>query len=133
MTEHNPKSMSRLGMKPPEKTPTPKRWFPLWQMVLARLREFSREPAAIFWVYMFPIIMMVALGIAFRNRPVEQNTVLIQQGPQAEALLSALQGDNRFRARIAEPEETRRLLRIGKADLVIAATGDGAPTYHYYF
>ncbi len=45
------------------------RWLSL---VLARLREFIREPEAVFWVYGFPILMTVGLGIAFRNRPIER-------------------------------------------------------------
>ena len=38
---------------------------PIRELILARLREFWREPAAIFWVYGFPLIMMIALGVAF--------------------------------------------------------------------
>jgi len=30
---------------------------PLWQLTLARFREFYREPAALFWVYGFPLIL----------------------------------------------------------------------------
>src|SRR6267154_1118263 len=41
---------------------------PLVQLTLARMREFVREPEAIFWVFGFPIVMAFALGIAFRNR-----------------------------------------------------------------
>ena len=48
---------------------------PLVQMIVARVKEFWREPAAIFWVYEFPLLMMVALGLAFRNRPVERVSV----------------------------------------------------------
>ena len=47
-----------------------KRYNPLGQLVTARVREFVREPAAIFWVYVFPILMMCSLGIAFRDQPV---------------------------------------------------------------
>ncbi len=107
---------------------------PLLQLVLARLREFSREPAAIFWVYVFPILMMVALGIAFRGEAVEQTTVLIEEGPQAQEVLTALRGDERFRARIVSTEVWRRELRSGKADLaVVARSKDASVTYHYYF
>ena len=54
---------------------TPPRGFisrPLVQLVLARLREFAREPAAIFWVYGFPLFLAIVLGLAFQNRPVER-------------------------------------------------------------
>src|SRR5207245_2589435 len=41
---------------------------PLVQLSLARMREFYREPEAIFWVFGFPIVLAFALGIAFRTR-----------------------------------------------------------------
>src|SRR5437870_2342775 len=41
---------------------------PLVQLTLARMREFYREPEAIFWVFGFPIVLAFALGIAFRKR-----------------------------------------------------------------
>src|SRR5262249_39786168 len=34
---------------------------PIVQLTLARLREFFREPEAVFWVYGFPILMAVLL------------------------------------------------------------------------
>ena len=41
------------------------------QLTLARFREFYREPEAVFWVFIFPILLAAGLGIAFRNRPAE--------------------------------------------------------------
>jgi ABC-2 type transport system permease protein len=43
------------------------RWHALGQLILSRVREFIREPHAIFWVYGFPIILAVGLGLAFSN------------------------------------------------------------------
>ncbi len=40
---------------------------PLVQLTLARLREFAREPEAVFWVFVFPVLLTLALGIAFRD------------------------------------------------------------------
>ena len=68
------------------------RYSPLAQLVLCRLREFIREPEALFWVYGFPIVMTIALGIAFRNQPVEQQyAVDIIENPKAAAARDALQ------------------------------------------
>ena len=55
----------------PKPTP-PRAYSPLGQLVLARLREFYRQPEAVFWVYGFPLVMIVILGSAFRNKPVER-------------------------------------------------------------
>ena len=38
---------------------------PILELTLARLREFVREPEALFWTFFFPIVMSVAMAIAF--------------------------------------------------------------------
>ena len=43
----------------------------LVQLTLMRMREFIREPEALFWSMVFPIALAAGLGIAFRNRPPE--------------------------------------------------------------
>ena len=101
---------------------------PLKQIVLARLREFVREPAAVFWVYGFPLIMIVALGIAFRSKPLESVAVTIEDGPEAATMLEALGDETRFRATIEPVDEAKRLLRISKTDVVIRATSSGSAT-----
>src|ERR1041385_9459215 len=63
---------------------------PLVQLTLARMREFYREPEAIFWVFGFPIVLAFALGIAFRNRgPGELRVAVLRQGSDS-ALAAAL-------------------------------------------
>ncbi len=44
---------------------------PLAQLTLVRFREFIREPEALFWVFIFPVLLAAGLGVAFRNRPAE--------------------------------------------------------------
>jgi len=48
---------------------------PFRELVWGRVLEFCREPEAVFWVYGFPVLMVLALGIAFRSEPVEELTV----------------------------------------------------------
>jgi len=98
----------------------------LAQMIAARVREFWREPAAIFWVYVFPLVMLLALGTAFRNRPVETVVVaLIDESPDSE-WAKRLDDDVRFRElHFVEAEEGRRLLRAGNVDLVVDRNDDG--------
>jgi ABC-type multidrug transport system permease subunit len=115
----------------------PTRYHPLWQLVLARLREFYREPEAIFWVYGFPVLIVVALGIAFRNKPVERNTVDIQDGAAdatVESVRAALTGDKRYVYVVhTNDEATCRLrLRTGKTDLVVVPAPSGRG-YEYVF
>ena len=39
---------------------------PLVQLTLVRVREFVREPEAVFWAIFFPILLTAGLGVAFR-------------------------------------------------------------------
>lgn len=105
----------------------------LFQLVLARLTEFRREPAAIFWVYVFPLIMVMSLGIAFRNRQVEALTAIIPTGPAGDLVDQVLKGDARFVTRRADEEGCRRQLRTGKADLMIVPTDTTPANYDYFY
>src|SRR5207248_7010134 len=57
-----------------------RKYWPIWQITLSRLKEFVRAPGAVFWVYGFPVIMMLALGTAFRDNPKENITVDVVEG-----------------------------------------------------
>src|SRR5437588_3626710 len=41
------------------------RWAAFRQLLLARLREFYREPEVLFWVYGFPLFLAAGLGLSF--------------------------------------------------------------------
>ncbi len=109
---------------------TPRRYWPLGQLVLARLREFYREPEAVFWVYGFPILMVVLLGIAFRNKPVEQVRADIVKNHLAERTKADLTKGGRekanFDTEIDDESAARMRLRTGKTDLIILATPGAA-------
>src|SRR3954453_2586445 len=98
------------------------KYWPLGQMILSRTKEFVREPAVLFWVYGFPILMTAALAIAFRNRALDQIAVDIIAGPRAMATKQALQqsaAPERFKSRIAPEQEARMRLRTGKTDVIV--------------
>ena len=105
------------------------RYYPLYELTVARFREFVREPAAIFWVYGFPLIMAVVLGIAFREKPVEKIRVDVRDDVGTPAAVAALKdrlaADSRFEVTPVTGEEWKRRLRSGKTDLVAAPAADG--------
>jgi hypothetical protein len=118
-------------------TSTAPRYWPLGQLVLSRVREFYREPEAIFWVYGFPILIVVALGIAFRNQPAENVTVDVQEVPEITSgrgtrfVLDALAGNKEFVVETHDADTCRRRLRTGKTDLVVVPTADGESDFRY--
>src|SRR5271165_1848500 len=66
----------------------------LFQLTSTRFRLFFREPEAVFWIFVFPILLSVGLSIAFRNRPadvlrVAGTTTQITQALNADKGLSA--------------------------------------------
>jgi ABC-2 type transport system permease protein len=115
-----------------QQAPT-RRYWPLYELMMARLREFYREPEALFWVYGFPILLVVGLGIAFRNQPVERITVDVEAGPQAEATAKILSAHEKFVPRVVTPQEARLRLRMGRTALVVSASHGSAPRYQYSY
>jgi ABC-type multidrug transport system permease subunit len=91
---------------------------PLWLLVLTRIRLFLRQPEAVFWTYGFPLVMITALGFAFRGEP--KTTVLVDIiGPQAQDFESRLSRDSRFKITRPSDIEWRKRLQTGKTNLVV--------------
>jgi ABC-type multidrug transport system permease subunit len=107
------------------------RWRAFRQLVLARLREFFREPEAIFWVYGFPILLALGLGVAFKgSKPAPPEVDVAQDaGGRAEAVHQTLQ-----RAGIpveVHPEAAcQERLRKGKTALYVVP-GEKGSQYVY--
>jgi ABC-2 type transport system permease protein len=107
---------------------------PLRELTLARLRLFFREPGAVFWTFGFPLLLSVALGIAFRNRPAEPVRVGIFDGLAWSGVrtpvLSTLKAAPEIRVtNFYGPVHAREALRVGKIDLLILTD----PTIQYVF
>jgi ABC-type multidrug transport system permease subunit len=104
----------------------------LYELTLARNRLFFREPSALFWTFGFPVLLSVALGIAFRNRPPEPVRVAVESGhPKAAETLRELGAvGGREVSPVLESEDVaRRDLRAGRVVLVVVP---GSPrTYRY--
>lgn len=109
------------------------RYSPVWQVVMARVRESYRRPETIFWVYVFPILMVVSLGIAFRNRPIERIAVDVEEGPSAQTVVDTLGLDERMDASVFPESVCRTRLRTGRTDIVVAVVPSSTPGYRYLF
>jgi ABC-type multidrug transport system permease subunit len=84
-----------------------------------RWRIFAREPSALFWTYGFPVVLALALGVAFRNRPPEPVEVAIEATPGCEAWRDALSTNAQVHVRWLSPREAREALRAGKVSVVV--------------
>lgn len=106
---------------------------PLVELTLARIREFVREPEAIFWVLIFPLLLTFALGIAFRNTGPEKIRVAIENdnrdaGAQMSRLTDALARSGEIEAVSLSKDDAARALRSGKVALVVRPVEAGAET-----
>lgn len=91
----------------------------LWTMVRIRLLEFTRKPEAVFWTYVFPLLMVGILGTAFRSQAQESIPIAAVVGPQPPAWLSALQEAPGVEVNLLNEIEAKRQLRVGKVALIV--------------
>ena len=101
----------------------------LHQLSLARFREFAREKEAIFWTFVFPVLMAVGLGIAFRNKGPDKVYVGVVTGASQSATIgTALAHQPDVVVRQLTPAQVDGALRRGDVALVVepATQGTGA-------
>ena len=79
-----------LQSKPRTPAPATGRWSGFSHLLMARMKELKREPEVIFWVFAFPLLLALGLGIAFRNKPADATTIAIVQGPRSADALSMM-------------------------------------------
>ncbi len=92
---------------------------PLAQLLFSRLREFWREPEVLFWVFGFPVLLALGLGIAFRDRPKDVVAVAVVAQPGAEQVAAALSAQSEFHVHQLGLAEATKELRLGKVALVV--------------
>src|SRR6185437_15564179 len=92
---------------------------PMYQLALSRMREFYREPEAVFWVFGFPIVLAFALGLAFRNTGPGKLQVGVLAGPGDSAVAAVLDSSPRLDATVLDSATARLRLRTGRVALVV--------------
>src|SRR5450631_2772838 len=78
------------------------RWSAYAHLLAARMKELKREPEVVFWVFVFPLLLALGLGIAFRNKPVEATSIAIIEGPGTENTLALLQHSSTIHATVLD-------------------------------
>jgi ABC-2 type transport system permease protein len=123
-----------IGIVPESKHET---MSPLWHLTLARFREHYREPAVLFWVYGFPLILAFALGLAFSEKAVPAASVDVQLDPSnpaaTEKIRAALANDPGLIVAVHEEATCRQRLRTSKTDLIIVPQPGSSAGYEYLF
>lgn len=104
---------------------------PLVELTLVRLRDFYREPATIFWVFGFPLVLALGLGLAFRNRPPEPVRVIVSVDDAGHDWIAPLLASQKspdgattaplFEVRTLPEAEAILGLRRGQGDVMVQA------------
>jgi ABC-type multidrug transport system permease subunit len=104
---------------------------PLMELTRARLLELVREPEAMFWVFIFPIGMALALGFAFRDKAPEPLAVGITGKAQTSFVRDALTRSALLKPQLFLPPSRKdgRPLRTGKIALLVE---NGSPIVYWY-
>jgi ABC-type multidrug transport system permease subunit len=98
----------------------------LWELTLSRLRSFFREPSAVFWTFGFPLLLTVALGIAFKQQGPPKETVALVGEAQLAGTLSSS-----FNVKPLAREEADQELRNGQVILEVITGAGGALSYRF--
>jgi hypothetical protein len=100
---------------------------PLVQLTLVRFLEFIREPEALFWVFVFPVLLAAGLGIAFRNRPAD----VLKIAAATPELAQSLRQEKLLDVQQLDSESAQEALRTGKVALLATPGSSGAVEYRY--
>lgn len=102
---------------------------PLYQMTLSRFRGFIREPEAVFWTFVFPILMAAGLGLAFRQRGPDKPHIGII-ADSAGTFVDFLKRDTTLVAEVYNDSTGAKALRTGKVAILVRPVA-GKAVYVY--
>src|SRR6185369_2933726 len=92
---------------------------PLVELTSCRMKEFLREPEAVFWVFAFPLLLAVALGFAFREKPPDKIPIGVVASPAGTATAAALARSPVLLLKTFPQAAGREALRTGRISLLI--------------
>lgn len=99
----------------------------LYQLTLVRFREFLREPEALFWTFIFPVLISAGLGIAFRNKPAD----ILHVGTTSPEIAAQLRTEKGLAVDVVERGPGDEALRLGKILLMVLPDSKAGVIYRY--
>src|ERR1019366_9607109 len=103
----------------------------LVQLTLVRFREFIRQPEAVFWTFVFPILLAVGLGLAFRSRAPERPRIgVLAFSPGSAKVVNSLKNDSSLSLEsYATGTAAQHALRTAKIALLVVPDSSGGVKY----
>jgi ABC-2 type transport system permease protein len=102
---------------------------PFYQLIALQFKEYLREPEAIFWSLIFPVVMAFALGLAFDNTKAPQLKVGVLPGAQPAQVVSWLP-KNGFVFVPMQKADAILAVKRGLINLFLEPQGGDAVVYH---
>ena len=99
---------------------------PLTELIKSRIREFMREPGYVFWVFGFPLLMAIGLGLAFRSKAPEPPRIAVTTSVAPEMSAVLMRSKRVSAERLPRTDAERQLTRT-KIDLVVDQPEAGKP------
>jgi len=129
-------SLAQKTPATPTRLPAPRnaRWSAFTHLVMVRMKELKREPEVVFWVYGFPLLLALGLGIAFRNKPADLTSIAVVDGSGARDVLALIERSPQrasIRAEVLDKLTALKGFRLGKYDLVVETDNRGGFQYLY--
>ena len=122
---------------------------PIFLLTISQIKEFFREPGAVFWSFGFPILMAVGLGLAFSGKqeilhgvaviPASSgdgtvSNVLFEDQPYRDTIIErrfeSEKGNTRYVFHITGWDQAEILLKRGIINAIITQE-EGKVQYHY--
>src|SRR5580765_2310720 len=104
---------------------------PLVQLTRVRIVGFLREPEALFWVFAFPVLMALALGIAFRSQGPQKSRVGVEDSPRAAQVTAWLKASPDLEVVTLDAAAGAAALRRGRIAVLVRAPADSSPVLVY--
>jgi len=82
----------------------------------------------VFWVFLFPVLMALGLGVAFANPEPDVLAVAVEAGSPSERHLPALRARGDLQVQVLEPVAAAAALRRGEVALVLGEAARYDPT-----
>lgn len=104
----------------------------LRELTNVRVREFLREPEAVFWTFAFPVLLAIGLGIAFRNKPAEIVHIGVVERPGADSVIASLRASKALAVELVPSVDSGlSSMRNGKVALVVEVRGPHEVNYRF--
>jgi ABC-2 type transport system permease protein len=104
---------------------------PVVELTLMRLREMGREPGVLFWAFGFPVLLSLALGIAFRARG--PDPVVVAALPGISAQVHHALAEAKLQVKDLDAATAATELRAGRVSLVLLPPGGPDQALGYRF